>query len=160
MKKNICVLLSNRTNYSKIKPVLKELNRTDKFNLKIVASSSLLLEKYGNPFNDIIKDGYSIDHKIDCLLMNDSHESMAKTTSISMILHANYFGNNKIDLVLVVGDRFDIFPGVMCASMMNIPIAHIQGGELSGTIDNKIRDLISKLSSLHFPSTEASKKDY
>jgi UDP-hydrolysing UDP-N-acetyl-D-glucosamine 2-epimerase len=134
-----------------------ELRKFEDIELNIIASSSSLLDKYGTSYKDVEADGFSVDHKIDCLLMNDSHEAMAKTAGFSMMLHADYLGNNKPDMLLVVGDRFDALPAALCASMMNIPIAHIQGGETSGTIDNKVRDLISKISTLHFVSTDISK---
>lgn len=157
MNKNICVIIVNRTNYTKLKPILLELNKYD-VNLNIVGSSSLILDKYANTYHDVEGDGFVIDSKINCLLSKDSHESMLITSGLSMIQHSKYLNDNRPDLLLVVGDRFDTFPPVLCSSIMNIPIAHIQGGELSGTIDNRIRNLISSLSSLHFVSTKNSKK--
>lgn len=156
MKKNICVALTNRTNYSKLKTVLLELSNYDQINCYLVASSSLLLDRYGSGYKDLEKDGFKIDKKIDCVLMNDSHEAMAKTIGISVIEHATYFASCKPDILLIVGDRFDMLAPVVAAGTMNIPIAHIQGGELSGTIDNVIRDVLTKFSSLHFVATEKS----
>lgn len=158
MKKKICVIITNRTNYSKLKLVLTALKHYDFVQLEIVASSSILLERYGTPYRDLETDGFKVERKIDCLLMNDSHEAMVKTAGLSMIQHADYLGASRPDLVLVVGDRFDTLPPALAASMMNIPIAHIQGGETSGTIDDKVRDLISKVATLHFVSTERCKK--
>jgi UDP-hydrolysing UDP-N-acetyl-D-glucosamine 2-epimerase len=157
-KKKICVAITNRTNYSKLKLVLLELRKDNTIDLNIVASSSILLERYGEPFRDLERDGFGIDKKIDCILMNDSHEAMAKTTGLSMIEHATYFSYVNPDLLLVVGDRFDILGGVVAAAMMNIRVAHIQGGEISGTIDNLVRDIVSKFGWLHFVSTEKSKE--
>jgi UDP-hydrolysing UDP-N-acetyl-D-glucosamine 2-epimerase len=91
--------------------------------------------------------------------MNDSHEAMAKTTGLSIVEHASYFGWRQPDLLLIVGDRFDMLAPVVSGSMMNIPIAHIQGGELSGTIDNTIRDIITKFAALHFVATEQSARN-
>ena len=81
---------------------------------------------------------------------------MAKTIALSQIEHASYFESIKPDLLLIVGDRFDMVGPALSASIMNIPIIHIQGGETSGTIDNTIRDLITRMSSLHFVSTQKS----
>jgi UDP-hydrolysing UDP-N-acetyl-D-glucosamine 2-epimerase len=156
MKKTICVTLTNRTNYSKLKTVLFEISKYKKINFYLVLSSSILLERYGSGYKDLEKDGFEIDKKIDCVLMNDSHEAMAKTIGISVIEHATYFASRKPDLLLIVGDRFDMLAPVVAAGTMNIPIAHIQGGELSGTIDNVIRDVLTKFSSLHFVATENS----
>ena len=156
MKKTICVTLTNRTNYSKLKTVLVELSKYEEINFHLVLSSSILLERYGSGYKDLEKDGYEIDKKIDCVLMNDSHEAMAKTIGLSVIEHSTYFASRKPDLLLIVGDRFDMLAPVVAASTMNIPIAHIQGGEISGTIDNVIRGVLTKFSSLHFVATENS----
>ena len=156
MKKRICATLTNRTNYSKLKKILLGLRDHPALETRIVLSSTILLERYGSGYQDLIKDGFEIDKKIDCTLLNDSHEAMAKTTGLSIIEHATYFGWRRPDLLLIVGDRFDMLAPVVAASMMNIPIAHIQGGELSGTIDNVIRDIITKFASLHFVATEQS----
>jgi len=156
MKKTICVTLTNRTNYSKLKTVLMDLRKNPLLDCRIVLSSTILLERYGSGYQDLVHDGFEIDKKIDCTLLNDSHEAMAKTTGLSIVEHATYFAWRKPDLLLIVGDRFDMLAPVVSASMMNIPIAHIQGGELSGTIDNVIRDIITKFASLHFVATEKS----
>jgi UDP-hydrolysing UDP-N-acetyl-D-glucosamine 2-epimerase len=154
--KNICVALTNRTNYSKLKKVLFELRKLPDVQCRIVLSSTILLDRYGNGYQDLLRDGFEIDKQIDCALMNDSHEAMAKTVGLSVVEHASYFQWRKPDLLIIVGDRFDMLAPAVAASMMNIPIAHIQGGELSGTIDNVIRDVITRFASLHFVATEQS----
>jgi len=154
--KNICVALTNRTNYSKLKTVLYALRNLRDVQCRIVLSSTILLERYGSGYQDLLRDGFEIDHQIDCALMNDSHEAMAKTVGLSVVEHATYFQWRKPDLLMIVGDRFDMLAPAVAASMMNIPIAHIQGGELSGTIDNVIRDVITRFASLHFVATERS----
>jgi len=154
--KNICVALTNRTNYSKLKTVLIALRELADLNFRIVLSSTILLDRYGSGYHDLLRDGFEIDKWIDCALMNDSHEAMAKTVGLSIVEHATYFQWRKADLLMIVGDRFDMLAPAVAASMMNIPIAHIQGGELSGTIDNVIRDVITRFASLHFVATEQS----
>ena len=159
MKKTICVALTNRTNYSKLKTVLIELRKYDNIDLRLVLSSSILLDRYGSGYKDIEADGYIIDKKIDCVMSNDTHEAMAKTIGLSVIEHSTYFASRKPDLLIIVGDRFDMLAPVIAAATMNTPIAHIQGGELSGTIDNVIRDVLTKFSSLHFVATEEGKNN-
>lgn len=154
--KNISIALTNRTNYSKLKTVLYELRKLPDVQCRIVLSSTILLDRYGNGYQDLLRDGFEIDKQIDCVLMNDSHEAMAKTVGLSVVEHATYFQWRKPDLLIIVGDRFDMLAPAVAASMMNIPIAHIQGGELSGTIDNVIRDVITRFASLHFVATEQS----
>lgn len=154
--KTICVALTNRTNYSKLKTVLLELRKFLDLECRIVLSSTILLDRYGSSYQDLLRDGFEIDKKIDCVLMNDSHEAMAKTVGLSVVEHATYFQWRKPDLLLIVGDRFDMLAPAVASSMMNIPIAHIQGGELSGTIDNVIRDVITRFAALHFVATAKS----
>jgi len=158
MTKKICVPITNRTNYSKLKYILFELRlRFGNPAINIVASSTILLEKYGKAIQDLESDGFQIAKRIDCILMNDSHEAMAKTVGLSTTEHASYFAEYKPDMLLVVGDRFDMLAPVIAASMMNIPIMHIQGGETSGTIDNTVRNVISKFSKYHFVATDLSR---
>lgn len=154
--KNICIALTNRTNYSKLKTVLFELRQYKNIQCRIVLSSTILLERYGSGYVDLLRDGFEIDKQIDCALMNDSHEAMTKTVGLSVIEHATYFQWRKPDLLIIVGDRFDMLAPAVAASIMNIPISHIQGGELSGTIDNVIRDVITRFASHHFVATELS----
>ena len=154
--KRICIALTNRTNYSKLKTVLFELRKLPDVQCRIVLSSTILLDRYGSGYQDLLRDGFEIDKQIDCALMNDSHEAMAKTVGLSIVEHATYFEWRKPDLLIIVGDRFDMLAPAVAASMMNIPIAHIQGGELSGTIDNVVRDVITRFASLHFVATEQS----
>ncbi len=157
--KNICVALTNRTNYSKLKMVLRELRKYSNVKCRIVLSSTILLERYGSGYEDLQRDGFEIDKRIDCVLMNDSHEAMAKTIGLSVVEHATYFGWRQPEMLIIVGDRFDMVAPAIAASMMNIPIAHIQGGELSGTIDNVIRNVITRFASLHFVATETSARN-
>ena len=154
--KTICVPLTNRTNYSKLKLVLKELKKIKDIKIELVLSSTILLNRFGDGFLDIENDGWHINKKIDCVLLNDSHEAMSKTIGLSIIEHATYFASINPDILLIVGDRFDMLAPAISGSIMNIPIAHIQGGEVSGTIDNVIRDVISRQSIIHFVATEKS----
>jgi UDP-hydrolysing UDP-N-acetyl-D-glucosamine 2-epimerase len=156
MKYKLAVVITNRTNYSKQKLVLRALKEFSNVEIEIIASSSILLDRYGAAYHDLEADGLKVDVKLDCLLMNDSHEAMVNTIGLSMIQHSSYFSSFKPDMLLVVGDRFDAIAPAFSASIMNIPIAHIQGGEVSGSIDNKIRDVISKISTLHFVATDVS----
>ena len=158
-KKNICVLVANRTNYSKLKPLMIELKKSNKFNINVVASSSGILKKYGIVSEKISKDGFKVDFLIDNLLLNDHHSSMGISMGLSCIQHSTYFQNNSIDLILTVGDRFDMLGPILSAKFMNLPIVHLQGGEKSGSIDDTIRNQISLCADLHFVATEMSKQN-
>jgi len=148
--KHLLVPICNRTNYTKLKTVLREFTAIKPV---IAMSSSILLSKYGDPHTDIEKDVYEIVSRIDCSFMNDSTSNMAKTCGLSMIEHASLFNHIKPDGVLIVGDRFDMLSPLISAKMMNIPIFHIQGGEHSGSIDDTIRDMMSLCASYHYTST-------
>lgn len=157
--KNICVLITNRTNYTKLKPVMMELNSNKKFKINVVVSSSGILKKYGNISEKIKEDGFHVDYLMDNLLLNDKHSSMGITLGLSCIQHSTYFENKNIDIILTVGDRFDMLGPVISGKYMNIPIIHLQGGEKSGSIDDTIRNQISLCSQLHFVATENSKNN-
>lgn len=155
--KKLGIIITNRTNYSKLKHVMFYLNKRVK--LVNILSSSSILEKFGKPFKDLKRDNFKIQKRINCVLSDDSHSSMANSSGLSMIKHADYFSEIKIDGLLAVGDRFDTFSAVYAAKLMNIKIFHIQGGEKSGSIDNVIRDLLSRISDYHFVSTDKSKEN-
>ena len=153
--KKILVPLVNRTNYSKLRPVLQNLHK--RTNITIVLSSSAALKDYGNIRDDVEKDGFYKKIIVsDSCLRSDSHVSMNKNIALSMIQGSILLEQEQPDLVLIVGDRFDMLPHVISSAIQNVPIAHIQGGERSGTIDDKIRFAITALSDYHFPATHES----
>lgn len=159
MKKPILLVpMSNRTNYSKIRPILLELKKENLIDIHLVLSSSILLDQYGYASKDIQNDGFTIQYKIDCLLNNDTLESMSKTVGLSLIEHSTVNSFAQPNAVLATGDRFDMLGSVLSASVMNIPIFHIQGGEITGSVDDLIRNIISICSSKHYVSTEKSKE--
>ncbi len=158
--KILSVPICNRSNYSKLKPILLELKRRNAgIDIRMLLSSDMALENTPTAVDDINADGLSIDKKVNCLLMDDTLACMGKTIGVSMIEHSAYFESRRPDGLLVVGDRFDILPSVLSAKIQNIPIFHLQGGERSGSIDDTIRDLISVCSSRHYTATEKSKEN-
>lgn len=148
----ICVPICNRTNYSKLRPILSLM----KDEVEILASSSLILERHGNAIVDIEDDGFDIAAKVDCLMANDRPSSTIKTLSISMIEHSCVLERSKFDAMLVVGDRYDMLAPVLSANFMGLPILHIQGGERTGCVDDAVRDIITVCSEEHYVSTESS----
>jgi len=149
----IVVPVVNRTNYSKIKPILQQLSKHD-IEVELVVGSSALIDDFGTVKKDIESDGFGRIFYMDSCLRSDSHAAMSKNNAISMIQFSTYLENNKPEMALVVGDRFDMLAFASCCALQNVPIAHIQGGERSGTIDDKIRFAITALSDYHFPSTD------
>lgn len=157
-KRKICVITSNRTDYSRLKTVLEELDKIPAIQTCLVVAGSHLLEKYGNTIRDIERDGFAIDEKAYITVEGENPTTMAKSTGIAIIEFTTIFNNHLPDIVVVHGDRYDNFAAILAAALMNIPVAHIQGGEISGTIDESLRHAATKLSHIHFPSNEQSKK--
>jgi UDP-hydrolysing UDP-N-acetyl-D-glucosamine 2-epimerase len=152
--KKILVPIVNRTNYSKLRPILKNLKR--RAEVKLVLTSGASIEDLSSIREDIQKDGHCNIASIDSCLRSDSHASMSKNIALSMIQYSSMLDVEKPDLVLIVGDRFDMHGYALTSAIQNVKIAHIQGGERSGTIDDKIRFSITALSDYHFVSTKKS----
>ncbi len=158
-KRKILVPIVNRTNYSKLRPVLSYLRMKNGIEVCLALSSGILVSKVGSGLQDVLSDEVGDTARIDCLLMNDSPEGMVKTAGLSMVEHATLYSREKPDAVLVVGDRFDMVPAVLAAKMMNIRIFHMQGGERSGSIDDTIRDLISVCADVHYVATDCAAEE-
>lgn len=155
MKKLICIVTGSRAEYGLLNPIIKQLIATDSFELKIVATGTHLSEDFGLTYKEIEADGISVDAKIDVLQNDDSNKAMSKALGIGVIGFAEYFEKTRPDMVVVLGDRFEIFAAATAAAVACIPIAHLHGGETTeGAIDEFFRHSISKMSYLHFTSTD------
>ena len=152
MKKNIMCVITNRASYAKLKSLL--VNLKEKSNLQIVLAAGALVEKYGDLEIQIKKDGFRIVDKIFMLLDSQTLINNTKSTGIGILEFSNCFYRNNPSLVILMADRFEILSAAIAASYQNIKIAHIQGGENSGNIDQKVRYAVSALSDIHFPSTK------
>jgi UDP-hydrolysing UDP-N-acetyl-D-glucosamine 2-epimerase len=156
VKKKICFVIASRANYGRIKPVLFELKK--KINLQIILTASSLLDRFGNLTEILIKDGFKINKKCHVMIEGGDNLGMAKSTGLSILDLSNAFDELKPDVVVTVGDRFETLATAISASYMNITLAHIQGGEVTGSIDESVRHAITKLSHIHFAATDRSKK--
>jgi len=155
MKKLICIVTGSRAEYGLLSPIIKQLIATNSFELKIVATGTHLSEDFGLTYQEIEADGISVDGKIDVLQNDDSYKAMSMALGIGVIGFAEYFDKTRPDMVVVLGDRFEIFAAATAAAVACIPIAHLHGGETTeGAIDEFFRHSISKMSYLHFTSTE------
>lgn len=150
----IVVPIVNRTNYSKLQPVLEVLK--DRLEIAVVLSSGIVVRELGDSADRIYDDGLSVVAEVDCLMMKDSLEGMSKSLGLSLIEHSSILEKENPDALLVVGDRYDMLGPVLSAKMMNIPILHLQGGEKSGSIDDTVRDVITLCSERHYVSTDVS----
>jgi UDP-hydrolysing UDP-N-acetyl-D-glucosamine 2-epimerase len=157
-KRKICFVLNSRANYGRVKNLLILLNKKKNIDLKIVLGASSLLYKFGDITNQIKRDGLKVSEKFYSIVEGENLLTMTKSAGLTIIELSDIFKNIKPDIVVVLADRFENLPVAICASYMNIPLAHIQGGEVTGSIDEKVRHSITKLSDIHFASTERSKK--
>lgn len=153
-KRNVCVVITARPSYSRIKTALKAIQEHPALQLQLVVAASALLDRYGNAVKVIEADGFKITERVFMVLEGESPTSMAKTTGLGVLELATVFDNLRPDVVITVADRYETLATAVAASYMNLTLAHVQGGEVSGSIDEKVRHAVTKLSDLHFVSTK------
>jgi GDP/UDP-N,N'-diacetylbacillosamine 2-epimerase (hydrolysing) len=152
--RKICVITGTRAEYGLLYWLMKEIDADKDIKLQIVVTGMHLSPEFGNTYQQIEKDGFTIDKKVDISLTSDSELSISKSMGLGMIGFSDAFNVLKPDLIVVLGDRFEIFSAVSVAMIMRIPIAHLHGGEATeGLIDEAIRHSITKMSHLHFTAT-------
>jgi UDP-hydrolysing UDP-N-acetyl-D-glucosamine 2-epimerase len=139
MKRKICVVVASRANYGRIKSVLNAISNSKKLELQLVVSASALLNKYGEVYKIIEKDGFEITRKAYYILEGENHIAMAKSTGLGVIELASIFDDIKPDMVLTVADRYETLATAIASTYMNIPLIHTQGGEVTGSIDESVR---------------------
>lgn len=153
-KRKICVVITARPSYSRIKTVLSAILSQASLELQLVIAGSALLDKYGNAVDFIEKDGFPISAKVFMVLEGENPTTMAKTTGLGLMELTNVFYNLKPDAVVTIADRFETIATSIAAAYQNIPLVHIQGGEVTGNIDEKVRHCNTKLADLHLVSSE------
>jgi UDP-hydrolysing UDP-N-acetyl-D-glucosamine 2-epimerase len=158
MKRKVCVVVTARPSYSRVKTALIAINQHPDLELQLVLAASALLDRYGSAVNIIEKDGLPITAKVFNVLEGENLAASAKTTGIGILELSTVFDNIKPDIVLTVGDRFETIATAIAASYMNIPLGHIQGGEVTGNIDEKVRHAVTKLADFHFVASESAKE--
>jgi len=156
-KKKICVAINNRANYARVKSLLIEIKKNKNFELQILLGASAILSRFGELDNILKKDGFTKFEKIYSIVEGENLTTMAKSTGLSIIETSTFFENYKPDAVIVIADRFENLSVAIAASYLNIPLIHIQGGEVTGSIDEKVRHAITKLSDIHFVATKRSR---
>ncbi|MCH8536091.1 MAG: UDP-N-acetylglucosamine 2-epimerase [Flavobacteriaceae bacterium] len=157
-KRKICVVVTARPSYSRIKTALTALKNHPEVELQLVVAASALLDRYGRAIDYIKNDGFSIDAKVFNVLEGENLTAAAKTTGIGILELSSVFENLQPDIVVTVADRFETMATAIAASYMNIPLAHIQGGEVTGNIDEKVRHSITKLADYHLVASEDAKE--
>ena len=153
MKKKITFVVNSRANYARIKSVISESLKSPGLDVRVVVGASAVLYNYGNVSEIMEDDGIPVHARLYNVVEGNKPISMAKTTGLAINDLAQEFLNSKPDLVITVADRFETIATAVAASYMNIAVAHTQGGELTGSIDENVRHSITKLSHFHFPAT-------
>lgn len=157
--KKICVFTGTRANYGLLRPLMDKIKKSHSFQLQTLVSGSHLCSEFGSTYKAIEEDGYKISEKIDITLASDTPEAICKSIGLGYIGFGEAFSRLKPDLLIVLGDRFEDLCAATCAVISQIPIAHIHGGETTiGATDEAFRHSITKMSLLHFTSTEQYKK--
>lgn len=159
--RKICVITGTRAEYGLLSRLMKMIQDDPNTQLQIVATNMHLSPKYGNTYQEIENDGFTIDYKIPIIDDNDKDDAVTTVKSMAKALagFADAYNELKPDMVVVLGDRYEILAAAEAALIMRIPIAHIHGGEVTeGAFDDAIRHSITKMSHLHFASTEAYRK--
>ncbi|HYW66421.1 MAG TPA: UDP-N-acetylglucosamine 2-epimerase, partial [Candidatus Dormibacteraeota bacterium] len=159
MKRTIAVVTSSRADYSHLYWPLRDLSQAHSVDLRIIALGPHLSPEFGHTFQEIEKDGFPIDARVECLLSSDSDVGMAKTIGVAVLGLADLFGRVRPDLLLLIADRYEMLAPASVALALRIPIAHIEGGEISeGAIDDAVRNALTMMSHIHFTSTCAARE--
>ncbi|MBN1897584.1 MAG: UDP-N-acetylglucosamine 2-epimerase (hydrolyzing) [Spirochaetes bacterium] len=153
-KRKIAVVITSRASYARVKSLLKAISKNKNLELILIGAASLILEKYGNAHMIMEKEGFKINEKVYMVIEGENPATMAKTVGVGIIELATIFDNYKPDIVVSIADRFETVATAIAGSYLNIPIAHIQGGEITGSIDEKVRHAVTKFASAHFVSNE------
>src|SRR6266480_5549463 len=156
-RRKVCVVLVDRANYGRLKPVMKAIAAHPKLELQVLAAGTMVLERFDQPVRVVRSDGFPVDGEIYIELEGSTPATMAKSVGFGVVEFASEFQRLKPEVVLLIGDRYEALSAALSAAYMNIPIVHMQGGEVSGSIDESARHCISKLAQYHYPATARAK---
>lgn len=159
MKRKIAVITTSRADYSHLYWPLRDLSAHPQVHLNLVVLGSHLSPEFGHTIQEIERDGFPIAGRVECLLSSDSDVGMAKTIGVATLGLADLLGEMRPDILLLIADRYEMLAPASVALALRIPIAHIEGGEISeGAIDDAVRNALTKMSHVHFTSTEAAQR--
>jgi UDP-hydrolysing UDP-N-acetyl-D-glucosamine 2-epimerase len=158
MKRRVCVVITARPSYSRIRTACQAIADHPDLELLLVVGASALLPRYGNAIEVIERDGFRPAAKVFMVLDGENLVTSAKSTGLGVIELSSVFENLRPDAVVTVADRYETLATAVAASYMNIPVVHVQGGEVTGSIDEKVRHAVTKLSNVHFVSSEKARE--
>ena len=155
LKYKICVVTGSRAEYFLLKLLMNEINNSDFFELQLIVTGMHMSPEFGFTYSDILADGFKVNKKIETIISSDTKVGTIKSVGLGLLSFGEAFQELNPDLVLMLGDRFEIFAAASAAMISSIPIAHLYGGEhTEGSIDDMLRNAITKMSNIHFVSTE------
>lgn len=157
MKRKVCVVVTARPSYSRVKTALEAIRDHPDLELQLVVTASALLDRYGDVSSIMETEGFNISARVFMVLEGETLETSAKSTGVGLMELSTAFSSLAPDVVVTVADRHETMATAVAAAFMNIPLAHIQGGEITGSIDEKVRHAVTKLADLHFVATEKAK---
>jgi len=158
-RRKIAVITTSRADYGHLYWTLKELKNRPEIDLQLIALGAHFSPEFGNTFKEIETDGFTIDERVECLLSSDSDVGMAKTIGIATLGLADVLGRIRPDILLLIADRYEMLAPASVALALRIPIAHIEGGDVSeGAIDDAVRNALTKMSHVHFTTSENSRR--
>ncbi len=152
----IAVVLVDRANYGRLRPVMLEMQRREEIDLQVICAGTMLLDRFGKARDIVAQDGFEISKEVYMELEGSVPSSMAKSIGLGIIEFASAFQSLKPDFVVLIGDRYEALSAAISAAYQNICIIHLQGGEVTGSIDESARHAITKLAHYHFPATKRS----
>jgi UDP-hydrolysing UDP-N-acetyl-D-glucosamine 2-epimerase len=153
-RRKVCVVITARPSYSRVRSVLTALRNRPDIELQIVVAASALLERYGNVSKIIEQEGFTISGRAFTIVEGETLVTSAKSMGLGVVELSTIFDTLRPDIVVTVADRFETLATAVAASYINLPVAHLQGGEITGSIDEKVRHAVTKLANLHFASTK------
>lgn len=149
----VCVVLVDRANYGRLKPVMRELSQHPRIELQVVCGGSMVLNRFGRTADIVRRDGFNVDEEFLCELEGSTFESQSASQSLAQLQVAPILARLNPDYVVLIGDRYEAVGVALAAVNLGICLVHFQGGEQSGNLDNKYRDVITKLADYHVPAT-------
>lgn len=157
-KRKICFIITSHIHYARNKLLLDEVKKRDNLCLQIIVGASAILPQYGAVLDYLEQDGFKCNAKITMTLEGGNSVAMAKTAGMGITEFATAFDNLTPDIVVVRADRYEVLSAAIAAAYLNIPIAHLEGGDITGTIDESVRHAVTKLAHIHFATNEDSRK--
>jgi len=157
-KRRVCVVVASRANYGRVKYLMKAIDDHPNLELQLIVGASIMLYRFGKAIDIIKADGFIPNRTLYYVIEGETLVTQAKSTGLGVVELSTALDDLKPDMVVTVADRFETMSTAIASSYLNIPLVHIQGGDISGNIDEKVRHAITKLSDIHFPSSEDSKE--